>query len=369
MSVTGSIRFLVGAGLVAGGAVLCAPLAGKLAAVAVTPVPVAPVPMAPLARGLDGHPIGPAPAAPVQQAPATSPAASVAPPQAGLPPLDWAATTETWPDPGSPALPDSAGGLQLDRCPPPPPAPLPPLPGEMTRACPTMGGAYRSTLDVPPPPLLDAERAPPPVTWAAAHAPAGPAPAAPDIGEVTVPATYRVRDGDDLGAIAARFYGTPAAASAIWAANRDTVAHPDLLPIDAELRLPPPWAARGHRRPAAGAIEPAAYARSVAAPVATGNPSRPEDPGPWLGPAAEVSQPRPTPEAAWNSPGGNSAGGPGSVVVAPGETLATLARRIYGDPGMAGQIFAANRDRLRGPELVVPGMELRLPRPVTPPRP
>jgi nucleoid-associated protein YgaU len=47
--------------------------------------------------------------------------------------------------------------------------------------------------------------------------------------------------------------------------------------------------------------------------------------------------------------------------VAPGETLESLARRFYGDPAQAGRIWEANRDRLRSPELVVPGMDLRLP--------
>jgi len=57
------------------------------------------------------------------------------------------------------------------------------------------------------------------------------------------------------------------------------------------------------------------------------------------------------------------------VRLGPGETLASLAQRLYGDPTMAEQIFAVNRDRLRSPDLVVAGMELRLPRPVPPTRP
>jgi nucleoid-associated protein YgaU len=52
---------------------------------------------------------------------------------------------------------------------------------------------------------------------------------------------------------------------------------------------------------------------------------------------------------------------PASVRVAPGETLASLARRFYGDERMASRIWEINRDRLRSPELVVAGMELRLP--------
>lgn len=58
-----------------------------------------------------------------------------------------------------------------------------------------------------------------------------------------------------------------------------------------------------------------------------------------------------------------------SVRLGPDETLSSLARRLYGDPAMADAIFAANRDRLRSPHLATAGMELRLPRPVTLPRP
>ena len=87
--------------------------------------------------------------------------------------------------------------------------------------------------------------------------------------DVTVPATYRVRDGDDLGTIAGRFYGQPAAAAAIWAANRTTIPDPTLLPIGAELTLPPPWAVSGPRHAPSGTIEPAAFARPSAAPAGT----------------------------------------------------------------------------------------------------
>jgi nucleoid-associated protein YgaU len=47
--------------------------------------------------------------------------------------------------------------------------------------------------------------------------------------------------------------------------------------------------------------------------------------------------------------------------VGPGDTLAALAERFYGDRSMAERIWDVNRDRLRSPELVVIGMELRLP--------
>jgi nucleoid-associated protein YgaU len=47
--------------------------------------------------------------------------------------------------------------------------------------------------------------------------------------------------------------------------------------------------------------------------------------------------------------------------VAPGETLASLGQRFYGSPAAAQRIWEANRDRLRSPDLLVAGMELRLP--------
>ncbi|NDC64278.1 MAG: LysM domain-containing protein, partial [Planctomycetia bacterium] len=52
---------------------------------------------------------------------------------------------------------------------------------------------------------------------------------------------------------------------------------------------------------------------------------------------------------------------PATVRVGPGDTLESLAQRFYGDAAMAGRLWEANRDRIRSPGLIVPGMELRLP--------
>lgn len=352
MTVVGTIRLLVGAGLVAAGGTLAAPFAARLVEAARDPA----VPRAPAAPG------GQLPAAG-----AVAPVGLSAPP---APPVlaaaapDLAASTET---PGAfagVAPPDGGDWLQLDRCPPPPPTPLPPPPPDLARANPPLGAAYRSTLDVPPPPLLDAAAAPPAAIWPVAAAPATPVP--PALTELTVPATYRVRDGDDLGSIAGHFYGHPAAASAIWAANRESITHPDLLPIGVELRLPPPWSVRGHGRTVAGAIEPAAHVRPVAHdPAGASTPSAVAPP--WLAPApvTPVSEAPPAVAPVPAAPGRSIS----AVTLGPGESLSTLARRLYGDPAMADRIFLANRDRLRSPDLAVPGMELRLPRPVTAPAP
>lgn len=359
MTVTGMFRLLVGVGLVAAGVPLVAPLATRLAAAWTADPGVTAGPGA-----LVAPQSGVVPAAGVMpNAGATHHGAATN----GAGPSEPFACAEP-----EASAPDSAGGLQLDRYPPQPPPPLPAAPHELTQAGPAINAAYRSTLRVPPPDLLDAEGPPPAVPWAAREfspAAAGPAPSASAgvAGDLTVPATYRVRDGDDLGTIAGRFYGHPAAAAAIWAANRDTLPQPDLLPIGVELRLPPPWAVGADRRRVPGAIEPAAYARPVAAGGAAGIEPRSPGPGPWLAPLPEI-QPPPAPPTAVPQPAG-PAPGASSVRIGTGETLASLAARLYGDPAMGASIFAVNRDRLRSPELVVAGMELRLPRPVTAPRP
>jgi nucleoid-associated protein YgaU len=47
--------------------------------------------------------------------------------------------------------------------------------------------------------------------------------------------------------------------------------------------------------------------------------------------------------------------------VAPGDTLSGIANAFYGDPGKFRIIFAANRDQLDDPDVIVPGQVLRIP--------
>ena len=61
---------------------------------------------------------------------------------------------------------------------------------------------------------------------------------------ITTPAdqtarTHRVVDGDTLPALAERYLGSAARAEEIYQANRDVLSDPELLPIGAELKLPP----------------------------------------------------------------------------------------------------------------------------------
>jgi hypothetical protein len=301
-----SIRFIVGLALVVTGVSVAAPFALELAGA-----------NARFQAGPNADAVPPPPAAfETPHMPAGYAAHSIPDPRLG----DWEHQPEFVADvpplPGDAVLP-AGTMLPAAYAPPPPPAPLPPVAADMSRSTPQFATAYRSTLDVPPPPLLDADSPPPlAVAWsandatrsgrAAAGVSASPAAAA--------SSTYVVRDGDDLTGIATRFYGNPAAADVIWSVNRDRLTDPSLLPIGMELRIPPAWSVPTARNAAAAG-------------------------GPLIEPVRR----------------------PGSVRVGPGETLETLAQRFYGDRTMATRLWEANRDRLRSPALVTAGMELRLP--------
>lgn len=301
-----SIRFIVGLALVVTGVSVAAPFALELAAAnarsQAAPL-AAPVPAPPAAFETPHMPAGYATHA-------------IPDPRLGGWEHQPEVVAEVPPLPGGAALPTDAM-LPAAYAPPPPPSPLPPVAADMSRSTPQVASAYRSTLDVPPPPLLDAD-APPPlaVAWSANDA-ARPGRVAVGVSAsqaVAASSTYVVRDGDDLTGIATRIYGNPAAADVIWSVNRDRLTDPSLLPIGMELRVPPAWSVP--------------TARSLAA-------SGP----PLIEPVRR----------------------PGSVRVGPGETLETLAQRFYGDRSMATRLWEANRDRLRSPALVTSGMELRLP--------
>ena len=50
--------------------------------------------------------------------------------------------------------------------------------------------------------------------------------------------THKIVDGDTLSALAERYLGSKDAAAAIYAANRDLLSDPQILPIGAELKIP-----------------------------------------------------------------------------------------------------------------------------------
>ena len=275
------------------------------------------------------------------------------------------------------SVPRADGGPVPPKLPPSPPTPLPASGLDLSPASPAIDGTYRSTVDIPPPPLLDVQSPPPLAAGWSVHDVA--APVAPGLAAqpAALPADYVVRDGDDLTGIALKVYGHAGAATAIWTANRDRLTDPQVLPIGLALRLPPSWmlpAAHAGQGSGPGlAIEPAftaAYSGDHARPAVAGESGRSVAPSGtepfWLqGAAAPSSSPsailaadpshRSVPEAS------SAAQRPARVKVGMGDSLESIAVRFYGDRAMASRIWLANRDRLRSPDLLVPGVELRLP--------
>jgi nucleoid-associated protein YgaU len=352
-----AFRMLVGLSMVAGGVVLVTPLTSRLVTAAAagrassTVAAQATLP----AAGLPAADLPPAAAAPCVVAQKQEPSA-VFP---GMdPPFDRMV-------PGQLPAPEPPPLQQAYRPPPPPPA-LGSAPQEFMLPQPGMPDLYRAAHGAPPPPLLDGPRpegvrgfgpglGDPALDGAWSISARSIGPPSPHLPlAVDVPrSTYRVRDGDDLTGIAARLYGHPAAAAAIWEVNRDRLVDPSLLPIGMDLRLPAPWEIDLHPGSAA-AIEPR---RAAAAVAGSSEPPRPAVPAaPWLGNSGAAATP-----ASWPLTQPTAPVSGGRIVVAPGETLMSLATRLYGDPTAARRIWEVNRDRLRGPELLVPGMELRLP--------
>jgi len=355
-----TVRWLVGLSLLAGGALLAQPFAAAVLA--------------------------------ARQEAGASAAAAESGMQAGLPAAMIGAGAHAIPDARSPEPPAWTGEKRAATAgpsarnatalefvaPAPPPAPLPPSGLDFSPPSPALDGTYRSTVEIPPPPLLDVQ-SPPPLAagWAVHDVPRPAAASIPPIQPTAVPASYIVRDGDDLTGIALHVYGHAGAATAIWEANRDRLSDPHLLPIGLALRLPPSWtlpAAQAWAGSGVGqAIEPtpASVIQGERAARAA-NPPPGSAPSPsgaelfWLrGGAASNTTATPIAGAgaafAAEANPLAMANRPATVRVGMGDSLGSIARRFYGDTAMASRIWQANRDRLRSPDLLVPGIELRLP--------
>ena len=195
-------------------------------------------------------------------------------------------------------------------------------------------------------------------------------------GEVPAEETHTVVDGDTLPALAKRYLGSADRAGEIFAYNRDVLSDPDMLPIGAELRIP-------SRRISTPANTPSnSSGQTPARPVGDPRPSSPAN-GP-LGNGPQSNDSSATPPSASVSPasgliatglaisapptliplpptGGGQPAGSRAYVVQPGDTLWDIARRFYGDSRQSALLLGANRDRLRGPQDLRPGMVLIVP--------
>ena len=136
---------------------------------------------------------------------------------------------------------------------------------------------------------------------------------------------HQVRDGDTLSSLARHYLGSSKRFLEIYEANRELLSNPDLLPIGARLKIPP-----------------AEAVAAAAAPPARVDP-----------PLAPIS-PRPAPIRP-------SAGSRRTYQVKAGDTLVAIAQRFYGDGERYGEIYDANRERLKAPADLREGLLLEIP--------
>jgi nucleoid-associated protein YgaU len=156
--------------------------------------------------------------------------------------------------------------------------------------------------------------------------------------------THRIADGDTLAKLAERYLGRADRSVEIFDYNRDVLRTPDVLPIGADLRIPPlvPMQAADptiHTSAAAGA------GQTRLVPVNPPSTAQPQAP------------PATTPPA--TSDGKSQK--PRTYEVKAGESLVDIARKLYGDGRKHEQLFEANRNVLKNPAALKPGMVLVVP--------
>ena len=168
---------------------------------------------------------------------------------------------------------------------------------------------------------------------------------------------HQIIDGDTLPRLAERYLGSADYWQALYAYNRDVLKDPDVLPIGAELRIPPKYIL-----PPIGANSENGSAPQ--APLPSGfNAANPASPGP-LQPSTNVPpmvNVPPTPQKiSFNSTSAKTATGRTYTVQA-GESLLDVAKKVYGDPRRYQDLFEANRRQLRTPGDLKAGMVLAVP--------
>ena len=126
------------------------------------------------------------------------------------------------------------------------------------------------------------------------------------------PASYTVRPGDSLSAIAAHAYGSGADWPAVWWANRHQVANPDVIATGQRLNLPangqvPAWMARAALAAIPAASPAPAPVTSVSAPQA--DPATPVQAAPAQAAPAQAAAPSSSGGANWSAIAACESGG------------------------------------------------------------
>jgi nucleoid-associated protein YgaU len=155
---------------------------------------------------------------------------------------------------------------------------------------------------------------------------------------------HKIVDGDTLGALARRYLGAAERSGSLFEFNRDVLTTPELLPIGKELRIPPNDFVPPTATPT-GPTGPQTRSLTTIVDVPTarqqsGSPATALSPARSLGAASAPAR---------------------TYVVQPHDTLALIARKLFGDIERQRELMAANRQQLRSPSDLRPGMLLVVP--------
>jgi nucleoid-associated protein YgaU len=154
--------------------------------------------------------------------------------------------------------------------------------------------------------------------------------------------THKVVDGDTLQNLAQHYLGRANRYLELYEYNRDILKNPEVLPIGAELRIP----------------------SQVALPSTGNAPVQAPAPSTLIAPLVPVST---VPVSTSPAPNGKGAlpvaqhSGPRTYTVQVGDNLIDLARKFYGDGRQAQTLYQANRNVMRTPNDLRPGMVLAVP--------
>ncbi len=224
--------------------------------------------------------------------------------------------------------------------------PVGPSPLDVLRPTPRLEDAY------PERPTVNAHRLSPEVFRELAQRPIGAKLTDVDkrASSPTKPVTHKISDGDTLHTIAQRFLGDADRYREIFEANRDQLSNPEVLPIGTELRIPlgdthssemgaPQVVGLHVSMRVDGALPGEAELSGI---------DRKTSPMVEIPPGTLRAVPRPEqPRRTYR--------------VREGDTLVSIARRLYGDGRRYRDIFEANRDQLASPNALSVGVLLQLP--------
>lgn len=192
------------------------------------------------------------------------------------------------------------------------------------------------------------------------------------------PGIYTLR-ADQIGAdgkVTSRFETpfkreTPEALAAVLGqpapAAEPAAAAPEAAPAEVAAAEPAapeasaPAAEPAPTEPAPAEPAPAATATAEPAPAAPAEPPAAPEPAPAEVAAAEPAPAAPAPEPAPEPAAEPAAPPPVTVTVQPGFTLWGIAKENFGDGVLYVQVYEANRDKIRDPDLIYPGQVFTIP--------